>query len=713
MNHPPHRGPPGVWAKWCGCNSCWEETKRQYPGYRLVETDADFAELLLEIEQCEFLSFDYETFQDVNPHWLNIPEGKKRPFDMHNTTIACGQFSTKVGTAWYVSCAHAGDSPNRPISDIALALSRKPVGAPLIAHNAVYEQSVSMTCLYDYQVHKPWKRQFMPGPIHDTMIMAFIENENQWVNLKNLSKTKLGFTQLNYSYVLAQCNAKDMRDLTAREGFLYGCMDPDQTLALYIHLKAKLEKMGLWKNCVLDFNMNPIISKLQLGGVNIDLQELNTQTLANTCKMQELEDTIQAMALEAVQEKAAEKGIAIPEDYPLSLSSPKQVGKLLYHELDLPIMVRNKPTEKMKARGQTEGNPSTNSEALVYLQDHHAIAAELFNYRDYEQRNKMFYKSYPALWHPDTGRLHGSPRLTTNDETGLSTGRMSYSLPNKQQIPKRGEKVIIRKVFIPDEGHDRIASSDQSQVELRVLAWFSRDETLLRCYREGIDVHALTAAGAFNTNIAEVSKEERFVGKTLNFSIIYGAAAFRIMKIVNADARKFGINIRITETEAKRLIQGYFKTYPGVAKFVMNQKQFAFQHAYVLSMFKRRFNLPLIRSRNNFHKSKAERKAVNSPIQGSAAELIKRAAINIDRDPKFQELEEAKLARMLMMIHDEIVFSYDSKIEAELAGVVTKHQETPPNGFDVPLEAGWEVGNNFCDLIKTPRETLLKWKEAA
>jgi len=690
-----HRGDPGRYAPWCGCDECWERTKVEYPGYRLVESQNDFDELYAEIEACKFLSFDYETFAVMNDHWMENFTDKQRPFDLPNTHICSAGFSTKPGTAWYLSVNHRQPSPNRRGKDVELLLDAKPEDVPLIAHNAAYEQSVSLVNLYDYKIG-PWKRKFLPTPLHDTMIMAFIEDENQFVNLKGLTKKKLGFTQLSYSHVMKQCDAQDMSEITAREGLVYGCMDADQTLALYHMLRASLEKAGTWRNCILDFWMCELISTMTIGGVRLDSEELAKQTQDNAVKMAELE--------EKIYEEIGHE---------ILLSSPKQVAHVLYNELGLPVTVRNEPTDAMKARGVTEGAPSTNAEALVYLRDAHPVAGLLFEYRDYEQRNKMFYQSYPKLRHPDTGCLHGQPRLTTNDDTGLSTGRMSYSQPNMQQIPKRGEKVIVRKVFIPDLGHDLIGTSDLSQIELRLLAWFSRDPELMRCYIEGIDVHTLTTSKAFDKPMEEVTKKERFVGKTLNFSIVYGAAATRIMKIVNADAKRFGVDVAITEVQALTLIANYFRAYRGVETFMRKQKEFAFQHGYVQSMFKRRFHLPHIRSRKSYFRSKAERKAVNSPIQGSAAEIIKRNAINIFRSDEYQYMERNGYARMLMMIHDEIVFSYKRDVHQELAGLVIRHQENAPKGLDVPLEAGWAFGNNFAELEEVPRADLLEWKGAA
>lgn len=661
------------YSPYCDCDICWDVTTALFPGYRLVETAEDLEELLAEVRSCTYLSFDYETYELTNDRWLQtMPEEKGRPFDFRRIYPVSAQFATKPGTAWYLPIANKAPSKNVPLSWVERVLAAKPEDAPLIAHNATFEYKVSMNSLGAKD--GSYK---LPGPIHDTMFMAFIESEWQRVGLKSLTERKLGKQQLAYKDLLAAHGVDNTLGVTAKQGFVYGCLDADWCLELYDHLKARLEHLQVWHVAPLEFGMIPILAEMHYYGTRVDQKELFRQTGLCTSAMEDTASKIYKLLGKEI-----------------NLASPTQLSLVLYKELGLPVRVMTDPS-----KSKPKGSPSTANEALVYMRaDAPELANLLIEWRGHDTRRKMFFEPFFRLIHED-GALHGEPKLHNKDDLGLSTGRMSYSDPNNQQWPKRSEVGRrVRAVIVPDEEHDELGATDFSQIELRVGAWMSRDAVMLDSYQRGLDLHKIAASGAFGVAEADVTKEQRFVAKTLNFSIFYGAAPGRIMKIVNADALRYGVDMKISEADAQDLVDGWFRKFPGAASFIQNQHQFARNHGYVLSMFRRKYNLPYIRSHNGQERSKAERKSVNSPIQGSAGELLKRAAINIYNDDEFQYMMKHRVARILVLIHDEAGFTYKSEIRHELATIVLKHARSTPRGFDVPIEASWTCGPNYCDL---------------
>ena len=706
-----------VYKPWCTCVLCWKVTTVYlFPGYKIVETAEDLAALKAEVQACEYLSFDYETYTLTNDWWLEAFK-KKVPFDMRNTHIASAQFTTKVGTGWYLPVCNK-DSRNWHDSVVFEVLDLKPPAAELVIQNATYEAKVSMNCgPKPGYAGRNWYE--LPGPIVDTMCEAFTINELQQVGLKVLTKNKLGKRQIDFGELLKGCNADDMTGVSARQCLVYGCCDTDWSLELHLQQKAELQRRNLWNYMRYDFEMTPVISDMAYSGVRLSEVELEQQTLENFADMVKATEEVMRLAgrgcargiKEFYEMDPAVRLHMVRSDTSVSdfcgadvdIGSPAQVAKLLYNDMRLPVTVLTDAAEAGKVVRDPVSNPakgaSTANEALVNIRDSHPIGAALMRFREYDQLNKMFYKPWHNHMHPETGCLHGEPRLTTNDDTGLSTGRMSYSDPNLQQIPKRGEKVRVRRIIIPDLGHDEIGSCDLSQVELRILAFFSRDPVLMDAYITGKDIHTVMASKIFGVPFDGVTKAMRFVGKTLNFAIIYGSSPETVMRIVNADAKKYGVDMpSIDLPTAQGYVATYFQALPGVASFIRSQHQFARQNGYVLTMLGRRFHLPDARSAKSYFRSKAERKSVNTPIQGSAGEILKRAATRIYKDREFTRMQRHGLAALKIMIHDELVFSYRSEIRLELSGLVREYMQDPPNGFDIPLEAGWAYGPNFADL---------------
>lgn len=677
-----------IYKPWCSCEHCSAATAELFPGYRLVESESDFQELLEVIRGAkEYLSFDYETFELTNDYWLDVFDEKKRPFDFQNIYIAGCSFSTKPGEAWYMCVNHKQPSFNVHPRYVREALEAKPEGVPLVAHNAAFEDKVSVKNLTTIDDDLPFR---LPDPVHDTMFMAFTVNELQKVGLKDLTNRVLGKRQVTFKELLQGCNANDMSEVTGKQVLVYGGCDADWTGVLYTKLQAALKALQVAHVMPIDNGMVHICADMAFFGVNVDIKELRKQLVA-----------LQGEDGEGGELGDIKSKISQIAGYDINLDSPVQLSKLLYVQLGLTPTVFNALTETQKARGMTKGTASTNNEALVNIRGDHEIVPLIMRYRDLAQRRKLILIPWLENWHPDTGHVHGDPSLITNDDLGLSTGRMAYHSPNPQQLPKRGEKVECRRIIIPDVGHDLVSSSDFSQIELRILAHLSQDQVLLEAYRTGKDVHTLTASRIFGKELDQVSKGERFVGKTTNFAVVYGAGAGTLMRIVNADAKKFGIDVHLSPERANEILRLYFRELSGVAMFIEAMHKFAHKNGYVKSMFGRKFNLPYVNSGKSDLRSKAERKAVNSPIQGSAGELMKRAAIRIFNSKEYQEMLKWRQARLIMMIHDELVFSHTTKIEPELKQLVTSIMADAPKGFTVPISAGWSHGPNFCDLEET------------
>jgi DNA polymerase-1 len=349
---------------------------------------------------------------------------------------------------------------------------------------------------------------------------------------------------------------------------------------------------------------------------------------------------------------------------PFNINSPQQLGTILFEKLALPV------TKKTKT------GYSTDVEVLTALAPLHPLPAEVLKYRTLIKLKNTYADALPRLVNPKTGRIHSS-----YNQMGTVTGRLSSSEPNLQNIPVRTEAGrAIRRAFVADRGC-HLLSADYSQIELRILAHCSRDEALVAAFRRGEDVHLRTAAEVFGVDVKSVTADMRRQAKTINFGIIYGMSAFGL-------ARELGI----PQTTARVFIQRYFERYPGVRAYVEQTPLQARQQGFVTTIFQRRRFLPDLSSRNRNLRQFAERTAVNTPIQGSAADIIKLAMVRID-----SALEKKGLAaRTIMQVHDELVFEVDTEALTEVALLVREHMESVV-AFEVPLLVSVGHGPNWDD----------------
>ncbi len=418
--------------------------------------------------------------------------------------------------------------------------------------------------------------------------------------------------------------------------------------ALYPTLKDELKKNDAWELFTeLEMPLVPVLVDMEEAGVRFDVEVLRQESIALKAEIEALETEIQALAGEA-----------------FNINSPKQVGDILFGKLAL----------DPKAKKTKGGQYVTSEEVLQSIADKHPIVHKILEYRAVKKLLSTYIDALPELINPTTGKIH-----TTYNQTVTATGRLSSSNPNLQNLPIRTERgQVIRRAVIPDTDCVFL-SADYSQIELRLMAHFSQDEHLLAAFREGQDIHAATAAKIFGISIAEVTKEQRRRAKTANFGIIYGISSFGLSQQLGSSRK-----------EAQELIDGYFAAFPGVIQFIEDAKERAREQGYVETLFHRKRYLPDINSRNATVRSFAERNAVNAPIQGTAADIIKRAMIRIHNRLQDEGLQ----ARMIMQVHDELNFNVPRAEVDQVRKLVVEEMQSAVT-LSVPLIAECGVGDNW------------------
>ena len=412
-------------------------------------------------------------------------------------------------------------------------------------------------------------------------------------------------------------------------------------------LKADTSLWNLYKE--VELPLSAILREIEQAGVRIDVAMLKQ---AET----QLNDELQTL----------EKQIYVAAEATFNINSPKQVGEVLFDQLKLDT----------KAKKSKTGQYSTSEEVLLALKPKHPVVGLILEYRELKKLISTYISSLPNYINPTTGKIH-----TTYNQTVTATGRLSSSNPNLQNLPIRSERgQLIRQAVIPDEGC-MFLSADYSQIELRLMAHFSQDPHLVQAFISGQDVHAATAAKIFNIPIEEVSKDQRRQAKTANFGIIYGISAFGLAQQLDC-----------SRSEAKALIDGYFAAFPGVIDYIERQKELARQQGFAVTLFGRKRFLPDILSHNATVRSFAERNAVNSPIQGTAADIIKMAMVTIHRRLK----EEGLKAQMIMQVHDELNFNVPLNEVEKVREIVVCEMQNVVH-LTVPLIADCGIGTNWLE----------------
>ena len=504
---------------------------------------------------------------------------------------------------------------------------------------------------YDLQVLSNYGIE-LAGQLWDTMIAHYLIQPELRHNMDFMAEAYLHYKTIHIDELIGPKGKgqKNMRDLRPDEVYEYAAEDADITLRLKNVLEPKLREVGAEELFLhIEMPLVRVLADMERNGVRIDTQSLAETSQTLTQRMLQIEKDIYELAGQA-----------------FNIASPKQVGDILFTKLK----IVDKP-KKTKT-----GQFVTSEEVLQTLKSKHEIVGKILEHRALKKLLGTYVDTLPTLINPATGHIH-----TSFNQTVTATGRLSSSDPNLQNIPVRGEDgKEIRRAFIPEEGC-LFFSADYSQIELRVMAHLSGDERMIEAFREGHDIHAATAARIYGKDINEVSRDERTKAKRANFGIIYGITVFGLAE-----------RLDIERAEARQLIDGYFDTFPRVRDYMEQCKQTAREKGYVETFFHRRRYLPDINSRNATVRGFAERNAINAPIQGSAADIIKVAMIRIHKRFK----DEGLKSKMILQVHDELNFSVVPEEKGRVEQIVLYEMENAYQ-LKVPLiaDAGW--GNNWLE----------------
>jgi len=487
------------------------------------------------------------------------------------------------------------------------------------------------------------------GPLFDTMIAHYLIQPEQRHNLNVLSENYLNYSPVKIEELIGEKGKRqgNMKDVPLEQIKVYAAEDADLAYQLYEIFNKKLKTEGLAElSEKIEMPLISVLSEMENNGIKMDKTSLLNFRKDLITDILQCEEKIFRLA-----------GVEF------NIQSPKQLGEILFDRLKID------PDAKMTKTRQY----STGEEILVKLSGKHEIIDEVLTYRGLKKLLSTYVDSLPLLVDMKTDKIH-----TSFNQTVAATGRLSSNNPNLQNIPIREERGReIRKSFVPENEDNIFLSADYSQIELRLMAHLSKDENMIGAFLMGEDIHTATAAKIYKTDLANVSREMRSRAKTANFGIIYGISAFGLSQRLN-----------ISRTDAKDLIDNYFITFPGVRAYMDESIRLAHETGFVTTMFGRKRYLPDINSRNANLRGMAERNAINAPIQGSAADIIKIAMINIHRNMKASEMT----SKMILQVHDELVFDMKKTEEAALKNLV-RHEMENAVSLAIPLIV--EIGSGI------------------
>ena len=492
----------------------------------------------------------------------------------------------------------------------------------------------------------------LKGKMFDTMIAHYVLQPELRHGMDYLAEIYLKYETIKIEELIGAKGKKqgNMRDLAPEAVYKYACEDADVTLKLKQVLGNELETNGVKKLFEeIEMPLVPVLAYMERNGVRIDTEALKETSRHFTARMNQIEEEVHQLA-----------------GMEFNIASPKQVGEVLFDRLKI----------VEKAKKTKTGQYVTSEEVLESLRGKHEIVGKILEHRGLKKLLGTYIDALPQLINPATGRIH-----TSFNQTVTATGRLSSSNPNLQNIPIRNEDgKEIRKAFIPDEGSE-FFSADYSQIELRIMAHLSNDPHMIEAFQKDQDIHAATAAKIYKVKLEEVTREQRSKAKTANFGIIYGISVFGLAERLNVDRK-----------EAKALIDGYFENYPNVKAYMDQSIQEAREKGYIETIFKRKRYLPDINSKNAVVRGYAERNAINAPIQGSAADIIKVAMIRIYQ--RFQE--EGIRSKMILQVHDELNFSVLPEEKEKVQQIVISEMEAAYK-MKAPLRADHGWGHNWLE----------------
>ena len=590
--------------------------------YQLIDTEEKRKKIIDLFLTNDFLSLDTETTGT----------------DPISAKIVGLSFSIRENQAFYVPIPQNDEEAQKIVNEFKPIYENENILK--IGQNIKYDLLV----LQNYGVE-------LKGKIFDTMIAHYLLQPELHHGMDYMAEVYLNYQTIHIEELIGKGkNQKNMADLPPTAVYEYACEDADVTLKLKNILEPQLKENDcdrlFWE---IEMPLMPVLAYMERNGVCIDREGLKETSRLYTEEMNRIEQEIHELA---------------GTDF--NIASPKQVGEVLFDRLK----IVDKP-KKTKT-----GQYVTSEEVLESLRTKHPVVEKILEHRGLKKLLGTYIDALPKLVNPETGHIH-----TSFNQTITTTGRLSSSNPNLQNIPVRNEYgKEIRKAFIPEEGC-LFFSADYSQIELRIMAHLSGDEHMIEAFRNGYDIHAATAAKIFKKSLEEVTKEERSKAKTANFGIIYGITAFGL-------AERMGVS----RTEAKELIEGYFQTYPKVKEYMNRSIEMAREKGYTETVYHRKCHLRDINSHNAVVRGYAERNAINSPIQGSAADIIKIAMIRIYH--RFRE--EQLRSKMILQVHDELNFSVYPEEKEKVQQIVIEEMEHAYS-MQVPLEADYGWGKNWLE----------------
>ena len=609
------------------------------------ETTLDFQENLSTLADHPHQYHLIESEEDAQELCRNFLTFSQVAFDTETTSVDAMQaqlvgmsFAVEGGTAWYVAVSRETEAAQRMVD----------IFRPFFEHPSI--EKVGQNLKYDLLVLSHYGVE-VAGPLFDTMLAHYVVQPEQRHNMDLLAEKYLHYRTIPIEALIGSGRTqRNMADLEPKEIVDYACEDADVTLRLYPILKEEMEKYEVTSVFThIEMPLLPVLARMERNGVRLDTAALEETGRNFTERMQQLETDIYELA-----------------GHEFTITSPKQVGAVLFDELQISAKVKKTKT----------GQYSTSEEVLESLRDKHPIVEKILQHRALKKLLSTYVEALPKLIHPQTGHIH-----TSFNQAVTATGRLSSSNPNLQNIPVRGEDGReIRRAFVPEEG-EVFFSADYSQIELRIMAHLSEDEHMVADFNSGLDIHAATAARIFHKPVEEVDRDERRKAKTANFGIIYGISAFGLSE-----------RMGVSRGEAKELIENYFSTYPKVREYMNESIERAKQTGYITTQFGRRRYLSDINAGNATVRGYAERNAVNAPIQGTAADIIKLAMVAIDR-----RLREEKLqTRMILQVHDELNFSVPPTELEQVRHLVVEEMERAFQ-MRVPLVAECGEGTNWLE----------------
>ncbi len=602
----------------------FETINSRVHAYHLCKTREDINALAEKLKNERFFCFDTET-TDINPLMAEL------------VGIA---FSMKSAEAYYIPVNENRDKALEQLKPIIQIFADKSIGK--IGQNIKYDIQVLKN--YDIEVR---------GKIFDTMIAHYLLQPDMKHSLDALSENYLNYRPVSITELIGKKGSQqgNMRQVPEEKISDYACEDADLTWELFKLFKPQLEEENLLELADnVEYPLIPVLADMEKAGIRLDTDSLSKYSV-------ELREEITSLQQE----------IYTLTGYEFNISSPKQLGEILFDRMKISSDVKKTKTK----------NWSTSEDILLRLINKHPVVQKILDYRSLTKLLSTYVEALPKLINEGTGKLH-----TSFNQAVAATGRLSSNNPNMQNIPIREERGReIRKSFIPSSEDYILFSADYSQIELRLMAHMSGSQDMIEAFRNNEDIHQSTASKIFHVKPEEVTREMRSSAKTANFGIIYGISAFGLSQRLN-----------IGRKEAKELIDGYFESFPGVKEYIERSIHDARERGYVETLLGRKRHLKDINSRNAVVRGFAERNAINAPIQGSAADIIKLAMIKINEKLKEQNLQ----TKMILQVHDELVFDV-YKSELDKVTELAEYEMIHAIELDVPLVVESGSGNNWLE----------------